>query len=317
MRFEDHIQQNEKGNQKGSNKCSHSGRLTEYSKTFRFEFPGQIFILFTFEFRYSVKAQELKSLGPRLVIAGGALRGTMYGVYGLLEDHLGCRWFAPGVSRIPRRERLTVAPIDQTHVPVLEYREPFTFDCFDGDWCARNRVNSSAGRLEAKHGGKVRFGGGFFVHTFNRLVPPEKYFATHPEYFSLIDGKRLKNRSQLCCTNEDVIRILYAHDTRPHHMFSEDQLAAFTLLANGCYLVAEGANMPSTPEAVEVFLKNNVSFGPGKAANAGGVATSGAAGASSFSSYSLNDPNSPLARRVIYFDYDSACSLRNLSKCAS
>jgi peptidoglycan-associated lipoprotein len=40
--------------------------------------------------------------------------------------------------------------------------------------------------------------------------------------------------------------------------------------------------------------------------DAGGVATSGAAGASSFSSYSLNDPNSPLARRVIYFDYDSA-----------
>lgn len=38
----------------------------------------------------------------------------------------------------------------------------------------------------------------------------------------------------------------------------------------------------------------------------GGVATSGAEGASSFSSYSLNDPNSPLARRVIYFDYDSA-----------
>ncbi|MEZ5542441.1 MAG: peptidoglycan-associated lipoprotein Pal [Pseudomonadota bacterium] len=38
----------------------------------------------------------------------------------------------------------------------------------------------------------------------------------------------------------------------------------------------------------------------------GGVATSGAAGATSFSSYSLNDPNSPLARRVIYFDYDSA-----------
>ena len=41
-------------------------------------------------------------------------------------------------------------------------------------------------------------------------------------------------------------------------------------------------------------------------AGEGGVATSGAAGASSFSSYSLNDPNSPLARRVIYFDYDSA-----------
>ena len=46
------------------------------------------------------------------------------------------------------------------------------------------------------------------------------------------------------------------------------------LVANGVRYVAEGANMPSTPEAVEVFRENKVSFGPGKAANAGGVATS-------------------------------------------
>ena len=50
---------------------------------------------------------------------------------------------------------------------------------------------------------------------------------------------------------------------------------AKTLLDNGCYLVAEGANMPSTPEAVEQFLDNKILYGPGKAANAGGVATSG------------------------------------------
>jgi glutamate dehydrogenase (NADP+) len=50
---------------------------------------------------------------------------------------------------------------------------------------------------------------------------------------------------------------------------------AKTLLANGCYLVAEGANMPSTPEAIEQFLDNKTLYGPGKAANAGGVATSG------------------------------------------
>lgn len=50
---------------------------------------------------------------------------------------------------------------------------------------------------------------------------------------------------------------------------------AKTLLNNGCQLVAEGANMPSTPEAVEIFLENKILFGPGKAANAGGVATSG------------------------------------------
>ncbi|MHC4648704.1 MAG: NADP-specific glutamate dehydrogenase [Planctomycetota bacterium] len=50
---------------------------------------------------------------------------------------------------------------------------------------------------------------------------------------------------------------------------------AKTLLKNGCILVAEGANMPSTPEAVEQFIADKTLFGPGKAANAGGVATSG------------------------------------------
>jgi glutamate dehydrogenase (NADP+) len=46
------------------------------------------------------------------------------------------------------------------------------------------------------------------------------------------------------------------------------------LIRNGCIAVAEGANMPCTPEAIEVFLKNKVLYGPAKAANAGGVATS-------------------------------------------
>jgi glutamate dehydrogenase (NADP+) len=54
-----------------------------------------------------------------------------------------------------------------------------------------------------------------------------------------------------------------------------DEKSAEKLVKNGCYAVAEGANMPSTPEAVKVFLKNKVAFGPAKAANAGGVAVSG------------------------------------------
>jgi len=54
-----------------------------------------------------------------------------------------------------------------------------------------------------------------------------------------------------------------------------DEAAAKELVKNGVIAVGEGANMPSTPEAVDVFLKADVLFGPGKAANAGGVATSG------------------------------------------
>lgn len=53
-----------------------------------------------------------------------------------------------------------------------------------------------------------------------------------------------------------------------------DEESAKKLVANGCYAVAEGANMPSTPEAIAQFQSNGVLFGPAKAANAGGVATS-------------------------------------------
>ena len=54
-----------------------------------------------------------------------------------------------------------------------------------------------------------------------------------------------------------------------------DEAGAKALVANGCIAVSEGANMPSTPEAVAVFQKAGVLFAPAKAANAGGVATSG------------------------------------------
>ena len=53
-----------------------------------------------------------------------------------------------------------------------------------------------------------------------------------------------------------------------------DAAAAETLVNNGCFAVGEGANMPSTPEAIQIFHQHNVLFGPAKAANAGGVATS-------------------------------------------
>ena len=46
-------------------------------------------------------------------------------------------------------------------------------------------------------------------------------------------------------------------------------------MKGGCTVVCEGANMPSTPEAIEVYLSNGILYGPAKASNAGGVATSG------------------------------------------
>ncbi len=73
------------------------------------------------------------------------------------------------------------------------------------------------------------------------------------------------------------------------------------LVKNGCQAVAEGANMPTTPEAVEYFLNNKVMFGPGKAANAGGVAVSGLEMSqnSSFENWSREDVDSRLQKIMV------------------
>ncbi|MBM3239759.1 DUF4838 domain-containing protein [Candidatus Poribacteria bacterium] len=148
----------------------------------------------------------IRTVGPHLVIAGGKLRGTMYGVYTFLEEHLGCRWFSSKVSHIPKRNRIEIGPIDDTQIPILEYREPFYTDAFDADWAARNKMNSNTARLDEQRGGKVAYS--HFVHTFYPLLPPEQYFAEHPEYYSEIDGKRIVERGQLCLTNPDVVQLV-------------------------------------------------------------------------------------------------------------
>jgi hypothetical protein len=103
-----------------------------------------------------------------------------------------------------------VPALDETQKPAFALRKPFWFDMFDGDLAARNKVNGNSMRLSEKHGGhSYRFGGGLgSCHTFNTLCSPDAYFATHPEYFSEVNGKRLKDHTQLCLSNPDVLRIV-------------------------------------------------------------------------------------------------------------
>ncbi|MEK7407162.1 MAG: DUF4838 domain-containing protein, partial [Acidobacteriota bacterium] len=146
----------------------------------------------------------LKTAGRNLIIAGGRQRGTMYGVYTLLEK-LGCRWFTREVSRIPKMHTVALGALDETHRPAFEYREPFFTEAFDKDWAARNKTNGNSSQLDESTGDKVRYFP--FVHSFYRMIPPEKHFAAHPEYFSLIDGQRRVDRGQLCLTNPEVLRL--------------------------------------------------------------------------------------------------------------
>jgi hypothetical protein len=143
----------------------------------------------------------IKDVGEDLILAGGQPRGTLYAVYTYLEDQWGCRWWSATESTIPKELPLKRA-FNVRYVPPLEYRSAFWFDAFDGDWAVRNKCNGQSHRLDAQRGGKHIYEG--FVHTFYPLIPPEKYFAEHPEWFSEIKGKRSTDHAQLCLTNEEM-----------------------------------------------------------------------------------------------------------------
>jgi glutamate dehydrogenase (NADP+) len=90
----------------------------------------------------------------------------------------------------------------------------------------------------------------------------KEYTETHPQAEYVADCRRIWETPcdiALPCATQNEI----------------DKASAETLVKNGCTVVCEGANMPSTPEAIEVYLANKVLYGPAKATNAGGVATSG------------------------------------------
>ncbi|MFA5972775.1 MAG: NADP-specific glutamate dehydrogenase [Lentimicrobiaceae bacterium] len=109
-----------------------------------------------------------------------------------------------------------------------------------------------------------------------------------------ISGEKISYMLELRASNQDIVKpysyefpgAQFVQGKRPWEVkcdialpcATQNELGkedALTLVNNGCMCVCEGANMPTTPEAIEIFQENKVMFAPGKAANAGGVATSG------------------------------------------
>jgi hypothetical protein len=141
----------------------------------------------------------IRTQGERLLLAGGRSRGTLYAVSRFLQDQCGVRWWTPWASRIPQQTTLRLPDLNIRAKPAFEYRAPFWFDAFDPAWSWRNLCNSQHSHLAAEQGGDIEYKG--FVHTFYPLVPPDKYFSEHPEWFSLVNGKRTASGAQLCTTN--------------------------------------------------------------------------------------------------------------------
>ncbi|NLW91512.1 MAG: NADP-specific glutamate dehydrogenase [Syntrophomonadaceae bacterium] len=132
---------------------------------------------------------------------------------------------------------------------------------------ATEKVQQLGGKVVAlsDSSGYVYDKDGINVDTVKRIKEVERgrikdYVNTHPsaEYHEGTGIWNIKCDVALPCATQNELR----------------EADAEALVKNGCFAVGEGANMPCTPEAVDVFIKNKVMFAPGKAANAGGVATS-------------------------------------------
>ena len=144
----------------------------------------------------------MKTKGKRLLLAGGRPRGTLYAVHRFLQEQCGVRWWTPWATNIPPRATLQIPELNVRGKPAFEYRAPFWFCGFDPVWKIRNGVNSEWNNIPSELGGCVKYKG--HAHTFYKLVPPEKHFSEHPEWFSLIKGRRTYERAQLCLSNPEL-----------------------------------------------------------------------------------------------------------------
>jgi hypothetical protein len=130
----------------------------------------------------------------KIVLAGKEGKANMYAAYTFIEEFLGCQMLSLNEYYIPKSKNIEVAIVNKTYEPAFKLRKYFR-----GRPCTTAYMNWH--KLESLDEW------GYFVHTFDDLVPPDKYFQKHPEYFALVGGRRLMD-AQLCLSNPDLINTL-------------------------------------------------------------------------------------------------------------
>ncbi len=147
----------------------------------------------------------IKTVGEDIVIAGKTARGTIYGVFCFLERFINFRCFTKDVESYDKSDTLVVEDLEIKENPAFEHREMYLRPAFDINFCVKNRLNSNMSPIPNEMGGRLKFFN--CHHSFSDLVPPEKYFETNPEYFSLVGGKREREKPQLCLTNDGTYKV--------------------------------------------------------------------------------------------------------------
>ena len=149
----------------------------------------------------------LRTVPPHVVIAGTAEGGTLYGVHRFLEDFLGVRWYAPGVTHTPITEDVVIPPRDRLVTPAFFWRHTsYEWPGGDSDFWNHQGDNNGTWDPQSPHGAKHKVVGS--AHCYHHFISPNEYFDEHPEYFSEIGGVRIRDETQLCLTNPDVMDIV-------------------------------------------------------------------------------------------------------------
>jgi hypothetical protein len=143
-----------------------------------------------------------------LYLAGHDDRGTLYAVYSFLEDHLGARWYAPDATVLPPQDVVRLPDLNETQAPAFSYRN--TDEAIvhgQGQWDAHLKLNGVSVPDQPGLGGINRLFNG--SENFYELVPPNRYFAGHPDYYSLVGGSRKCSwDSQLCLSSPGVFKVV-------------------------------------------------------------------------------------------------------------
>lgn len=153
---------------------------------------------------YDDESFTYRRVGRDLLIWGGSQRGTMYGVYTFLEKELGVHWLAPDCTVVPKRSKWKVPKLNHSEKPVIPLRyNDYFITRGQPVWSAHNKENMRSPSTN-EYGGQEGYWG---CHTMEVLVPVGEFYKSHPEYFSLKDGKRLSQKEQLCLSNPEVLQI--------------------------------------------------------------------------------------------------------------
>lgn len=136
----------------------------------------------------------IKEVNGNLFISGGWRKGILYSAYTFLEDYLGCKSYVAKVE-VPHETSIAIpANIYTKQTPDFRYRMTWFAESMNKDYCDFHKLNYFMEDW------------GLWVHSFSKLLPSQEYFATHPEYFALVNGKRTPDQPDL--TNPDVLRIV-------------------------------------------------------------------------------------------------------------